>query len=397
MKKKWIALLLTALLCFSGCTAKPGTEETNVLPAETMEAQEPSAEPEQSPEAVQLYTAEDMQDVDSSNPNLKFSEVDFSKQPAFQSKEGLDEYFRDCVEKRCRSIVFTCDRKLSLNLNSNRFCEDYLTVWSNVKMEPGDCGKHYIIRVTYYPGDNVAWAYNNHDTSSLEKKEPELYDAAVQWILENISDAMSDYEKCVAIHNYLSGTVRYSNQLLEELNSSFTFDWGITAYGAMIDHESICQGYADAFRMLTTMLGMDCIQIYGTGSGEPHNWNMIRLDGKWYHVDCTQDDKFGDDGTSAKVYLFASDGQMRKTHSWDESRYPKADDDTLWYYRANNAILEREEELETMLAAPLKEGKQVDLYVKNLPKKQVCDYIQALGGQFHAAVYGTDFLLCAWL
>ena len=166
----------------------------------------------------------------------------------------------------------------------------------------------------------------------------------------------------------------------------------------MMNLDSICQGYADAFDMLTSMLGMNCTQIYGYGSGEPHNWTMVELDGQWYHVDCTFDDMFpGNDGTSAKAYLFASDQQMRRTHSWDPAQYPEAADDSLYYYTAQDLIVNSEEELEAKVGAPLREGRQVDVCIKNLKQKQVTDYLQSLGAQFHMASYLSDLVLCAWM
>lgn len=403
MKRRMFLAVLAAALCFAGCQAQnpeTPTQENSETPAivETAAEEQPAeTATEEQPKAEVSFTAADMKGADAQNPNLLFSDVDFSQVPHFTSGEGMEDYFWDCVNQRCRSIVFSCEKSAMPNLESSRFCEDYLLCWSNVKLEPGEQGIHYIIRVNYYPGENVAWAYLNQDLSQLEEQEVQLYDTAVAWLEENIDDSMSDYDKCVAIHDYLAGNVVYSNELLAGLNSSFTVDWGITAYGAMVDNLSICQGYADAFKMLTTMCGMESRQIFGTGSGEPHNWNLIQLDGNWYHVDCTQDNKFGTDGSSAKVYLFADDAQMRKTHSWDAARYPKAEADSLWWYRQNDAILDAEADLESKVALPMQEGRTVNLYVRNLNKKQVTDYVQSLGGQFHAADYQSDVLLCAWI
>lgn len=409
MKKysRSLALALALLLALSACGVRnndPAAQENqgaqNVQsgpdPADASEGEE--VQETLAPAQPQVFTAADMKGIDPYDPNLSVQSVDYSQQPAFTSTEGMAEYFQNCIDNRCRSIVFSCSREVVVALDSEDFCNTYHVAWTIPKMQPGDFGKHYIIRVTYYPGDNVAWAYLHDDKSMLSADELALYDTAVAWLEENITEDMTDYDKCVAIHDYLSGYVQYDNELLAALNTSFTFDLGITAYGAMMNLDTICQGYADAFDMLTSMLGMNCTQIYGTGSGELHNWTMVELDGNWYHVDCTFDDMFpGNDGTSAKAYLFVSDQQMRRTHSWDASQYPEATDDSLWYYTVKDLVVTSEEELEAKVGQPLQEGRQVDVYIKGLTEKQVTDYVQSLGGQFHVATYQSDTVLCAWI
>ena len=396
-----LVLLLTLLLLLSACGAPAPSSDENGQAASGGEAASTDSEDEQSDDEegpVQSFAAADIQGIDPFNPNLSVSDVDYSQQPHFTSAEGMDAFWRDCIANRYRSIVFSCDKSVQVDINAQSFCEDYLVAWVIPKMQPGDNGKQYVLRITYYPGDNVAWAYRSGDTSSLEPEELELYDAAAAWLAENISEDMTDYEKCVAIHDYLSGNVRYDNELLAALNTSFTFDWGITAYGAMVDNNSICQGYADAFVMLTTMLDIHSTQIYGTGSGEPHNWNLVELDGQWYHVDCTFDAAFGGtDGTSSKAYLFASDAQMRRTHSWETDRYPAAEDDSLYYYTAMGLVVGSEAELESKAAEAFQQGEAVNLYVKGVTKKQATDCLQGLGAQFHAAEYLSDVVICAWL
>lgn len=404
-RSKSVALTLTVLLLLSACGASDRGEAVENVPqnVQSDDRQDELSVDEESRETIasaepQIFTAEDMTGIDPYEANLSIQSVDFSQQPSFTSTEGMADYFQDCIDKRCRSIVFSCGRDVIVALDTEDFCNTYNVAWVVPKLQPGEYGKHYIIRVTYYPGDNVAWAYLNGDQSMLSKEELELYDTAVAWLEANITEDMTDYDKCVAIHDYLSGNVQYDNELLAALNTSFTFDLGITAYGAMMNLDSICQGYADAFDMLASMLGMNCTQICGYGSGALHNWNIVELGDQWYHVDCTFDDMFpNNDGTSAKAYLFASDQQMRRTHSWEPEQYPAATDDSLYYYTMQDLTVSNKEELEDKVGVPLREGRQVDVYIKNLKQKQVTDYLQSLGAQFHMASYLSDLVLCAWM
>lgn len=378
-------LILAILLCSCGGTA---------LETAQMEA---SATEETIPEP-EFFTAADMSGIERTNGNITFNDIDFSAQPHFTNQLGMDAYFRDCIANRFRNIVFTCDKKAMLQIDSGDFCENYLLAWCNPKIEPGANGIHYCITITYYPGDNVAWAYLNDDKSALTEDELVLYDTAVAWLDSNITEDMTDYEKCTAIYNYLSGNVLYSYDLLNALNTSYKFDRGITAYGAMVDHVTICQGYADAFDMLTSMLGMECVQIFGYGDNAPHNWNMIRMEDHWYHVDCTYGNAFGKaDNTCSKAYLFASDKQLQKTHRWNRDAFPAAEDDSLYYYTVYDLYVTNEEELEAKVGERLLAGEQADVYIENFNMPQIKEYLQNFECEFHLKEYEDDLILCAWI
>ncbi|MBP1581170.1 MAG: hypothetical protein J6A26_02070, partial [Oscillospiraceae bacterium] len=246
--KKFLALLLAAMMMTASLTACGSTEENTTEETTTETTTEETQEEveEEQEEEVELvpenYTYEDMVDIDIYDDVIDMYSIDYSKQPHFTNDLGLDSYFRNCVANRCRQIAFTADKGVKVEVSGGGFCEDYLLVWCNYKMEPGKEAHSYLASVTYYPGDNVAWAYLNNDTSGLTAKEQELYDVTVAWLEENVTDEMTDVEKATLFHNYLAGNAVYSNDLFANLNTSFTFDYGITAYGAMVDHMTICQG-----------------------------------------------------------------------------------------------------------------------------------------------------------
>lgn len=388
---KFVSLLLSAVVLLMCCCACAGNTVQDV--PETTAAIETTV-----PLEAEVFTAADMTGIDHTSGKINFNNIDFSQQPHFTNQLGMDAYFRDCLANRCRNIVFSCEKSAMPQIVASEFCEKYMLAWCNPKIEPGNSGIHYCITITYYPGDNVAWAYLNSDKSTLTEDELLLYDIAVSWLEENITEDMTDYEKCTAIYNYLSGNVLYSNDLLNALNTSFTFDRGITAYGAMVDKLTICQGYADAFDMLTSMLGMECVQIYGFGDNAPHNWNMIKMEDHWYHVDCTYGNAFGvGDNTCSKAYLFASDVQLQKTHRWDRDSFPAAKDDSKYYYTVYDLYVTNEEELESKVGDKLRSGEQADVYIENFTMPQIKDYVQSLGGTYHIREYEGDLILCAWI
>lgn len=95
---------------------------------------------------------------------------------------------------------------------------------------------------------------------------------------------ISRHEKIKSIHDYLADNLVYDDTISE----SNIFD----AYGALITGVCVCEGYAEAFKLLCDREGIPCITVVGTGDGGAHKWNMVLMeDGEWYTLDSTWDDQ----------------------------------------------------------------------------------------------------------
>ncbi len=89
----------------------------------------------------------------------------------------------------------------------------------------------------------------------------------------------SDIDKLLATYEYLVRSVTYN------LEAERCY----TAYGALIDHECVCQGYALALMRLLLALDVDIDVVVGKSDDVNHMWNLIRLDGVEYLLDSTWD------------------------------------------------------------------------------------------------------------
>lgn len=96
------------------------------------------------------------------------------------------------------------------------------------------------------------------------------------------------------------------------------------AYGPLVELRGICSGLAWAFKTLMDEANIECICVSGflkedlkTG----HMWNLVKLDGQYYHVDPTWGIK--DDGVYISG-LLQPDSMMKITHIWELSDYPTA-------------------------------------------------------------------------
>jgi len=83
-------------------------------------------------------------------------------------------------------------------------------------------------------------------------------------------------------------------------------------------------------------------------------WNAVQIDEKWYHVDPTWDDPITDTGepVCSHSYFNATDAMLSRTHSGYDFAYP-CEDESLYYYRVNNAYLTDETEDTVQFVADL--------------------------------------------
>lgn len=96
------------------------------------------------------------------------------------------------------------------------------------------------------------------------------------------------------------------------------------AYGPLVESRGICAGLAWAFRTLMDAANIECICVMGylkedlkTG----HMWNLVKIDGQYYHVDPTWGIK--NDGVFISG-LMQPDSMMKSSHIWEYQKYPQA-------------------------------------------------------------------------
>lgn len=113
-----------------------------------------------------------------------------------------------------------------------------------------------------------------------------VVDSKVASILKSLklTDA-TQFEKVKKIHDYVINLASYDDTRQQS-----------SAYDLLINKSAVCEGYAlSAYRLLTDT-GLECKIITGTGDGESHAWNIVKVDGEWYNLDLTWDDPISSSG-----------------------------------------------------------------------------------------------------
>lgn len=87
---------------------------------------------------------------------------------------------------------------------------------------------------------------------------------------------------------------------------------------ALLRRKTVCQGYAALAVAILRCAGVPVLYVGGRScNGGGHAWNLVRLDGRWYHIDITWGRHYPED---KDPYLLLPDDQFPK-HEWDHSFY----------------------------------------------------------------------------
>lgn len=127
-----------------------------------------------------------------------------------------------------------------------------------------------------------------------------VYETARAALCKITTAESGDYEKLLAIHDYIAEITVYDHELLNLSTSSNSGNTVLSGYrgfgleGVFIDRRAVCDGISKAFMLMARIEGIETIRVSGklingdTALG--HAWNKVRLGNTWYVVDVTGDD-----------------------------------------------------------------------------------------------------------
>ena len=149
------------------------------------------------------------------------------------------------------------------------------------------------------------FSYRTPSGFVTELKPNYLYDAAQTQVLLAEYEAMlnaivagipngSDFDKLLYLHDYFV--------------QNYSYDYTLTirdAYTFFKQKTGVCQAYMLALIAVTDEIGIESIPV--TSSRMNHAWNLVKLDGDWYHIDVTWDDAVSYPSYISYDYFLQSD------------------------------------------------------------------------------------------
>ncbi len=300
-----ISILITGILIFIGLIMYDEITETSI----TSDVQD----------FISNLTISSEEDVEQDTQESEILEIESNIN---YKNIKIDKYFYSQLDKYSKTIYDALEANKE-NMKTGTYKINLGTEFSSLlSQDNGEelLGNYYQSAIESYTYDNpeifyieFSKLYLNIETTTIGSKKTykvfidsgnetdylaegfsskEKIDTAIQeiekiksYFVQNKKE--NTYENIKIVHDYLVESIEY-DQTISKPNI-------YNLYGAIVNKECVCEGYAKSFKYLMDNLGINCVLIAGEadnseGNLESHAWNYVQLEGKWYAIDCTWDD-----------------------------------------------------------------------------------------------------------
>ena len=175
-----------------------------------------------------------------------------------------------------------------------------------------------------YKSNNMKFYYAIQVSYYSDSELTELKNAADK-LLEGLeSSDLSDAEKALLVHDRLAVNCKYDTTDADKLSPDC-----YRAYGALVNKNAVCEGYAKAYMYLMNRLSIQTEMA--TSKKLNHAWNIVTIDGERYHVDVSHDDTIPDLlGQVYHEFFLVSTGSLLSSGSFSANDYDSSPQSTLY-------------------------------------------------------------------
>lgn len=320
-KGRLTAILLVMALTLGSCTFEPGEEESSALvpPSESSSRKPlPSGDPEESKEREGFALVD--HPAWTTSPHYAYREQNSSYEALWSQAQ------RDCYQKLVESVYWIDGEADKDGLYPVRAFSVLGTRLSEEEIRAA---------VTAFKDDHpqIFWLSNSYSYSwggeqgegtyiqlysylspqQCEQSLQQLQEQAEKCISQ-LSPDMTEYQRERAIHDFVASRCTYDDEALAHAEDWKGWWQTFTAYGALVEGKAVCEGYARAVQLLLSYAGMQSALVRGVSDNQRHMWNLVQVEGDWYHLDATWNDS-RDQGEY--FYFNLSDKQISADHQMD--------------------------------------------------------------------------------
>lgn len=214
-------------------------------------------------------------------------------------QDKLGEYYQSAIE------AYTYDNPDIFYLSPNKM---YLNIETTTK------GNNVSYYVYIDSGNEANYLIDEFSSKTQIDNSITQIEQVRDKILQNRQS--NTYDNIKMVHDYLINNVEYDTTISK--NNIYNI------YGAMVNRQAVCEGYARSFKYLMDALGIPCTMVIGKGNNsegriENHAWNYVQLGNYWYAIDCTWDDPVSATGWISEAskyrYFLKGSNDMSKDHT----------------------------------------------------------------------------------
>ena len=179
---------------------------------------------------------------------------------------------------------------------------------------------------------------------------------------------LSEMEKVQYVHDFICQNVHY-----DKLKKPYSHE----IIGPLGQGVGVCEGIAKSVKILLDALGVWCIIAISEANPEKgikyrHAWNVIRVNGQYYHLDATFDNTLGNQGKGdirladnkadkqdmiRYDYFNLCDKQIFRDHEPVIWKVPACTDGEHFYYKEKKISFTKMEDVQKRSAQAVKKGK----------------------------------------
>lgn len=212
----------------------------------------------------------------------------------FKDNKSLDLFIENIIDNDDIKQLLSGDNSLLQDFaaakdayyleHPNIFYVDFSKIELSIKQQ----NNKYIALID--AGRNDSYLYQGIDTNNIDEMIND-YNEVLTNVSTKLKNINEDILKIKFVNEFICDNTSYSFCV----NDSVMMQNQIrTSFGALVNNYSVCEGYARTFKALLDLSDIKneiVIGYYHTeDSVEPHAWNYVFIDSKWYLVDSTYND-----------------------------------------------------------------------------------------------------------
>lgn len=190
----------------------------------------------------------------------------------------------------------------------------------------------------------------------FEKKKIQEHQKAMKSRVEKLARpamGLSDREKLLYIHDFICKSVQY-----DKLKKAYSHE----IIGPLGQGVGVCEGIAKSVKVLCDALHIWCVIAICDNNPEKgikyrHTWNIVKVDGKYYHLDVTFDNTLSTKEEIRYDYFMLSDKQLYRDHEPVIYKMPECPDGDHFYYKEKKISFTKMDEVRKRAAQCVKKGR----------------------------------------
>ncbi len=146
--------------------------------------------------------------------------------------------------------------------------------------------------------------------------EEKIHEKADAILADILTDGMTDRQKAKAIYKWLKNHIGY-------ISHSEKGNYMRGAYEGLFGKQGDCFVFAASAKELLTRAGIPNIDIVKATTNPSHYWNLVYIDGGWYHFDATPRKDKSEFFLLTDKELEEYSSAHNNSHNFDRSLYPE--------------------------------------------------------------------------